>query len=264
MALSSSAGERTGHSSGMCSKCVEKHIGFKPSFLRDIADLVAKAGLLDDQVCTWKQRDGRARASYRCGCWVEWEDPDESEMPGPTEYGDEFEFAEEHLGKLLAESVCKKHGGRKDTYYAIGTGLEEERNMMEADAEFIPDKDVYNLPVALSRDEIESKMIRIGEVIEDRTRVVQERRVALVELKERQQQLEQELEALAVQLSSKTEVRETECEWVVVDPKRRLVKLVRMDTDEVVVPERQLSQAEFERVAQGELPLRDREEDGEE
>lgn len=114
--LSSSAGKRTGSSRRLCVRCRPMHIGFKPGFLRELATELLRTRVMTPQLCIWRRWASRrgtliARATYACGCWVEWQDSAGVELPAPTEDGDEFEFAEQFLGRLIAERACARHGG---------------------------------------------------------------------------------------------------------------------------------------------------------
>ena len=64
-------------------------------------------------VGTWGGQQHFARASYKCGCWIEWQDRKIRgvELPLPSLDRDEFEFASLHLGPLVKEFACKIHGG---------------------------------------------------------------------------------------------------------------------------------------------------------
>jgi hypothetical protein len=61
---------------------------------------------------TWGGQQHFARASYKCGCWIEWQDRKiRAALPLPSLDKDEFEFAALHLGPLVKEFACKAHGG---------------------------------------------------------------------------------------------------------------------------------------------------------
>lgn len=91
------------------------------------------SGALLPQMCRWRLRAVASepivrhgywggelhlvRASYKCGCWIEWQDLRGRVAPLPprSDALDEFAFAEEHLGALEAEHACAIHGGPFDS-----------------------------------------------------------------------------------------------------------------------------------------------------
>lgn len=100
--------------------------------LAKLMDALKASGALKPQMCRWRTRAVAsepvvqhnywagavhfARASYRCGCWIEWrlQGNRDLELPPDSDHADEFEFAKAHLGPLEAEHACKIHGGPAD------------------------------------------------------------------------------------------------------------------------------------------------------
>ena len=76
-----------------------------------LIDLAAEA-LNRTSEGNWGGKQHYARASYECGCWIEWYDKQTrtKELPKPSRDLDEFSFAIEQLGSLFQEKACKLHG----------------------------------------------------------------------------------------------------------------------------------------------------------
>ena len=112
--------------------------------LRELFASLTASGALKPQLCRWRlippirgseksqSRNARgeaiggrnvipmvalARASYQCGCWIEWRDKRgrAAELPAPSLELDEFAFAERHLGSLVREHACVMHYDGKHT-----------------------------------------------------------------------------------------------------------------------------------------------------
>lgn len=75
----------------------------------------------------WGGQQHFARASYKCGCWIEWQDKQWriKPLPQPSTSLDELSYAEAHLGPLVREYSCKIHGASGISFHHdadIGSG----------------------------------------------------------------------------------------------------------------------------------------------
>jgi hypothetical protein len=91
-----------------------------------LKEYLRASGALERQVCAWHLTAERlAQARYRCGCWIAWEHPTDrcrdlvGPFPPPSADLDEFDFAEAHLGPLVCERACRRHGGKGEIDYSV-------------------------------------------------------------------------------------------------------------------------------------------------
>ena len=111
-------------------------------------------------------------------------------------------------------------------------------------------KETYLLEVPLSTKELEQRRLRLGKVSTERETLAKDHAEAQAKWKEEHKKLEDEFNSLCQQLGSGNEAREIECEWEIIDAKKRTVRLRRLDTKELVFKSRKLEHWEFTYVSQ--------------
>jgi hypothetical protein len=82
----------------------------RPGWFASLFDYLRRKGALKPVLCRWERARGEAIARYACGCFIAWLDDPRVELPPDGYDGDEGAFAEQHLGPLLREKGCERHG----------------------------------------------------------------------------------------------------------------------------------------------------------
>ncbi len=86
----------------------------RPVWFASVWDELRRLGAMKPQLCRWSRGGGEATAIYECGCLMVWRDVADVPLPTPSHDGDELEFAELHLGELLREKGCFRHGNYRE------------------------------------------------------------------------------------------------------------------------------------------------------